>query len=156
MDQPSEGKAGLERWLVPLIIVGFCCAAIWITTGFERMPPILKRGIQPSDFPQLIAGLIICLTALMVWRDPVRITGALGSATWGSIALLGLFAGLTTIDLMLALGIFAIGLAALWGERRLLNLLLVGLIVPATVFFFFDQVFEIRFPRGLLTNVWYG
>ncbi|MEL6297486.1 MAG: tripartite tricarboxylate transporter TctB family protein [Pseudomonadota bacterium] len=156
MSEPKPNAPGLERWLVPLGIIAFCALAVWITTGFERMPPILKRGIQPSDFPQLIAGLIIFLTALMVWRDPIDITGTLGSATWGSLALIGVFVALTPIDFMLALGIFAIGLSALWGERRLASLLLVGFVVPAAVFFFFDQIFEIRFPRGLLTNIWYG
>jgi len=67
-----------------------------------------------------------------------------------------LFVLLTQIDLFLALGLFAAGLSIYWGERRLLHLGIVGLIVPVTVFFLFDQVFKIRFPRGLLTNLWYG
>ncbi|MCG8323983.1 MAG: hypothetical protein MI673_00580, partial [Thiotrichales bacterium] len=66
-----------ERWLVPAVIVAFCAIAIAITLTFDQMPPILKRGIQPSDFPQLIAGLILLLTALMVWRDPVRVFEAI-------------------------------------------------------------------------------
>ena len=98
------------------------------------MPPILKRGIQPSDFPQLVAGLIIALAVLMAWRDPVQVTRALGRGTWGTLALMGLFAALATIDLFLALAVFAAALAALWGERRPLLLALVGVIVPLSVF----------------------
>jgi hypothetical protein len=33
---------------------------------------------------------------------------------------------------------------------------LVAIVSPALVFFLFDMVFRIRFPRGLLTNLWYG
>jgi hypothetical protein len=147
---------GTERWAVPAGIAAFCGAAIWLSTTFERMPPILKRGIQPSDFPQLVAGLIIALTLLMIWRDPVRIGQTLGRTTWGSLGLMALFAALTTFDFFLALAVFAAALAMLWGERRPLLLAVVGVMVPLGVFLLFDLVFEIRFPRGVLTGLWYG
>jgi len=120
------------------------------------MPPILKRGIQPADFPQLVLGLIILLTLYMFWRDPVSIVEPMGSKTIGSLVLMVLFVLLTQIDLFLALALFAAMLSLYWGERRITRLLIVGLVVPVTVFFLFDQVFKIRFPRGLLTNMWYG
>jgi hypothetical protein len=47
-------------------------------------------------------------------------------------------------------------LTILWGERRAWAIILVGLFVPFSVFFLFDSIFEVRFPRGLLTNIWYG
>ena len=47
----NDDERHLERWLVPAAIIVFCACAWWVTTGFDRMPPILKRGIQPSDFP---------------------------------------------------------------------------------------------------------
>ncbi len=146
----------LERWLVPAAIIAFCLGAWWVTTGFDRMPPILKRGIQPSDFPQLIAGLIIFLTLLMMILDPVRVSERVTSRAWNSMALMGLFAVVTLVDFFLALSVFAVGLALLWGERRSTVLAMVGLVVPASVFFLFDLAFRIRFPRGLLTSLWYG
>ena len=66
------------------------------------------------------------------------------------------FVALVQLDLFIALAIFAALLALYWGERKIKNILLVGLVVPVGVFFLFDQVFKIRFPRGLLTNLWYG
>ena len=153
----THSKRGLvERWLVPAVIILFCLAAIWLSTTFKKMPPILKRGIQPSDFPQLLLGTIILLTLAMTWLDPVRVKDKLQGTTIGSILLFGVFALLTSVDLFLALGVFAIGLSAWWGERRIWIFLLVGVAMPLAIFFLFDQVFEIRFPRGLLTNMWYG
>lgn len=146
----------LQKWLVPLGIIAFCTLTIAVTTTFERMPPILKRGIQPSDFPQLVAGLIIALSLLMVWREPVRAAEIVGRTTWGTLALIALFAAAATIDLFLALGLFAAALAFLWGERRPPLIAFVGIGMPLAVFFLFDIVFEIRFPRGLLTSLWYG
>lgn len=145
-----------ESWLVALVIVGFSLAAIWLSLSFEKMPPILKRGIQPADFPQIVCCTIILLCAYMVWRDPVRVIEPMGSKTMGTLLLMLLFVALVQIDLFLALAIFACLLALYWGERKIHNLLLVGLAVPIGVFFLFDQIFKIRFPRGLLTNMWYG
>ncbi|MBX2885791.1 MAG: tripartite tricarboxylate transporter TctB family protein [Granulosicoccus sp.] len=149
-------KNSPESWLVALVIIAFCVSAIWLSTSFEKMPPILKRGIQPADFPQMVCCAIILLTLYMLWRDPVKVTEPMGSKTIGSLLLMLLFVALAQIDLFLALGIFAALLAMYWGERRILSILLVGLAVPVGVFFLFDQVFKIRFPRGLLTNMWYG
>ena len=59
------------------------------------------------------------------------------------------------IDLFLGLGLFALALTLLWGERRAWVLLLVGVIAPLAVFFLFDGIFEVRFPRGILTIFWY-
>lgn len=150
-----DGKP-LERWLVPLIIIAFCAVAWGITTGFDRMPPILKRGIQPSDFPQLIAGLIVVLTLMLMIWDPVRVAERIAGRVWSSMALMGVFALVTWVDFFLALAVFAVGLAVAWGERRPPMLALVGGVVPAAVFFLFDLAFRIRFPRGLLTSLWYG
>ena len=144
------------RWIVPAVLLALAGAAFWVTTGFDRMPPILKRGIQPADFPQLVAGLIAALTLLMVWRDPVRVTAGLDRTTLGSLGLVALFAALAPVDLFLALGIFAALLSVLWGERRADRIALVGFGVPVAVFFLFDLVFRIRFPRGVLTSLWYG
>ena len=66
------------------------------------------------------------------------------------------FSLVAQIDLFLGLGVFAGGLAWLWGERRLWSIGLVAFISPALVFLLFDLVFRIRFPRGFLTNLWYG
>lgn len=149
-------KQSAESWLVALVIIVFCLSAIWLSLSFEKMPPILKRGIQPSDFPQMVLATIILLTLYMVWKDPVKITEPMGSKTLGSLILMLVFVALATVDLFLGLGIFAALLAMYWGEKKIHNVLLVGLVVPLTVFFLFDQVFKIRFPRGLLTNIWYG
>lgn len=152
----NKPSSKLERWLVPAVIVLFCAAAIWLTTRFDRMPPILKRGIQPSDFPQLVCALVIACTAIMAIFDPIRAEGTIGRQPLGTLVLMGVFVLLTQVDFFMALGVFAAALTAFWGERRIGMILLVGLVVPLAVFFLFDRVFEIRFPRGLLTNLWYG
>lgn len=155
MSEKPASTERIERWLIPALIVAFCVLAFYISTTFKKMPPILKRGIQPSDFPQLLLSAIVLMTLAMAWFDPIRIRERLDGTVWGTLALFGLFAALTAVDLFLALGVFALALTAFWGERRIAVLALVGVVVPVVIFFLFDQVFEIRFPRGLLTNLWY-
>ena len=155
MTRPAYSKS-LESVAVSLVIIAFCAAAIWLSLSFERMPPILKRGVQPADFPQIVCVGIIFMTLLMMWRDPIRITEPFGSKTLGTLCLMVGFVALCQIDLFLGLAVFAGVLAFYWGERRISQLLLVTFIVPVLVFLLFDQVFEIRFPRGILTNLWYG
>ena len=149
-------KLNFEHWAVTFVIISFCGATFWISTTFDRMPPILKRGIQPADFPQLILILMLVLTVAMIWLDPIIVDKRLDSKTVGSLVLFGVFGGLTFIDLFLALGAVAALLAMFWGERRWHVVVGIGLMMPALIFLLFDQVFEIRFPRGVLTNLWYG
>lgn len=156
MSDERQPHGKFERWIVPALIVLFCAAAFYLSTTFRKMPPILKRGIQPSDFPQLLLITLVGLTLLMAWFDPVRVKEKIQNTVWGTLALFAVFAGLTALDLFLALSVFALALTYLWGERRAAVLVGVGILVPVAVFFLFDQVFEIRFPRGLLTNLWYG
>lgn len=149
-------KRSLESVLVSLVIIAFCLAAIWISLSFEKMPPILKRGIQPADFPQIVCISIIGMCAFMMWRDPIKVIEPFGSKTLGTLLLMIGFVAICQLDLFLGLGVFACALAFYWGERRIPLLLLVGLFMPVFVFLLFDQIFEIRFPRGILTNLWYG
>ena len=149
-------KLDFEHWAVTFVIISFCGATFWISTTFDRMPPILKRGIQPADFPQLILILMLVLTVAMIWLDPIIVDKRLDRKTVGSLVLFGVFGGLTFIDLFLALGAVAALLAMFWGERRWHAVVGIGLMMPALIFLLFDQVFEIRFPRGILTNLWYG
>ncbi len=156
MQNPAEKSGRLVRWMVPLTLIAFACVAIYISTTFKKMPPILKRGIQPSDFPQLICGLIIGLSLLMAWFDPARMQERISGKALLTIALMAGFVLLVQVDLFIALGVFAASLSALWGERRWIVLAAVGVAMPLVIFFVFDQAFQVRFPRGVLTNMWYG
>ena len=134
MPNSTDNRRHFERWLIPLLIIAFCVFAFWLTTTFKKMPPILKRGMQPSDFPQLLLTAIILMTLAMVWIDPVRAKERLQGPVLGTLVLMGGFAALTSIDFFLALAVFAAALAFYWGERRIGLLALVGLVVPIVIF----------------------
>lgn len=146
----------MARYAVPVGLMVFCLLAYWQTTQFDRVPPILVRGMQPEHFPQLVLFLIVALAIAVAIFDPVVEHRAPTPMVWVSMGLFAVFALIAQIDLFLGLGVFAGLLAFLWGERRPWAIAIVAVVAPTLVFFLFDQVFEIRFPRGLLTNLWYG
>lgn len=161
MQAGSLSKSAKHRQLVsrvamPTIIIVICVIAFWLTTEFDRVPPILKRGIQPSDFPQLLIALIVILCVFEIFTDKSEAPEKLSLITWQTIALLLGFILLAELDMFIGLGVFSVAIAALWGERRKRALAALGIVMPLAVFFLFDLVFEIRFPRGLLTSIWYG
>lgn len=146
----------MTRYAVPCGTIAFCLLAYWLSTQFDRVPPILLRGMQPEDFPQMVLLVIIALSVLvMIFEKPVE-HDPVGINVWTSLGLFVVFSLLSWIDLFLSLGVFAGALAWIWGERRIWGLGLVAIISPALIFFMFDVVFRIRFPRGILTNLWYG
>lgn len=101
-------------------------------------------------------GLIAMLAASLIFIDRDDSPEALPKPVWVTLAGLVGFVLVAEVDLFIGLGLFAVFLAFAWGERRPWSLSLVGFIVPAGVFLLFDIVFEIRFPRGILTSLWYG
>lgn len=145
-----------RRYWLPACIAAFCAAVFWSANYFDRVPPILKRGIQPSDFPQLVCGLIIFLSLLLALGKETSRPRPLSREFLLSLSLMAGFVVVAAIDFFLALAAFAASLSALWGERRIAALLGVGLALPFGAFLLFDQVFRIRFPRGILTSIWYG
>ncbi len=152
----SDVRSKRTRWALVAGIIVFSLAAFWLTTLFETVPPILKRGMQPSDFPQLVAGLMIGLAVLMGIINRDTPPELMQRPTYHTLVLMLAFVLVMQVDFFLGLALFAVSMAVVWGERRPPFLAIVGLAVPAAVFFLFDLVFRIRFPRGLLTSLWYG
>ena len=62
----------MTRYAVPCGTIVFCMIAYWLSTQFDRVPPILLRGMQPEDFPQMVLLLIMAMSVLvMVFDKPI-------------------------------------------------------------------------------------
>ncbi len=61
-----------------------------------------------------------------------------------------------TLDFFLAISALSIFVSYCWGEKRLFYLLLVGIIFPIIVFIFFETILGLRFPPGIITNIYYS
>ena len=147
--------------VIPGIIALFSVVIIYLALQLRTSPPlIVGASMQPRSFPIFLMVINLLLVGIMIWQnlknppEPVKMEGL---TTWISIGLFALFYILTTYaDFFIAIAAVVFLLSVSWGERRLLVAGLVALTVPLTLFLIFDEVLKIRFPRGLITNWYYG
>ena len=85
----KPGSANISRWVIPGLIILSCAIAFYFTTQFDRVPEILKRGIQPSDFPQLTLLLLIGLIHITS-KFIAMITGRITKTTTNIVMRAGL------------------------------------------------------------------
>ncbi|MEK9610469.1 MAG: tripartite tricarboxylate transporter TctB family protein [Alphaproteobacteria bacterium] len=147
--------------VIPAIIALFSVVIIYLALQLRVSPPlIVGASMQPRSFPIFLMVINLLLVVIMVWqnlRNPPAPVKMEGPTTWISIGLFALFYLLTVYtDFFIAIAAVVFLLSVSWGERRLHVAGLVAVTVPLTLFLVFDEVLKIRFPRGLITNWYYG
>ena len=60
------------------------------------------------------------------------------------------------LDFFLGIALLSIIVSYFWGERRVAYLIIVSIIFPLIVFVFFETILGLRFPPGIITNLYYG
>ena len=129
------------------------------TFTFDIVPPILNRGIQPATFPKGLLLLIIGLTLIVFYlsiKKPWKIEKKLPKTFFLTLLSFILFVIVSkTLDFFLAISLLSIFVSYCWGERRLFYLILVSIIFPIIVFIFFETILGLRFPPGIITNIYY-
>ena len=147
--------------IVPAVIALFSAVVIWAALQLEESPAmIVGDAMQPRAFPIFLMVLNLILVAVLVTqfvRFPPKPVELEPFATWGSIGLMVLFFVLTTwVDMFVGIAVVMFLMAFLWGERRIWVAATVALVTCISIFLLFDEVLEVRFPRGLFTNWYYG
>lgn len=134
---------------------------LFVTTFyFDEVPPILVRGIQPATFPKILLGLIFGLNIVLVYfyfKRPKKEYGKPSKIFYKTILIFFIFPLIAIkIDLILALMLSSIAITYFWGEKNLFLNLLLSILFPIIVFLLFEGVLGLRFPPGLLTNIYYN
>ena len=148
-----------DEFKVSFIIILISTILLISTFTFDIVPPILNRGIQPATFPKGLLVLIIFLTSLVYYlslKKPWEIKKKLPQPFFLTLASFILFVVISkTLDFFLAISVLSIFVSYNWGEKRVFYLLLVGIIFPLVVFIFFEMILGLRFPPGIITNLYY-
>ena len=148
-----------DEFKVSFIILSISIILLISTFSFDIVPPILNRGIQPATFPKGLLVLIIVLTSIVYYlsfKKPWEIKKKLPKPFFLTIISFVLFATISkTLDFFLAISILSIFVSYCWGERRIFYLILVSIIFPIIVFIFFETILGLRFPPGIITNIYY-
>ena len=147
--------------IVPGVITVFSFIVIYLSLQLDLSPPmIVGESMQPRVFPIFLMIINLILVGLMTfqfYKSPPDFIPLEPFQTWGTIILLVVFYGMTTgVDFFVAIAVVMFLMCILWGEKRILVALSASLVTPILIFVLFDQVLQIRFPRGLLLDWYYG
>ena len=147
--------------IVPGVITVFSFIVIYLSLQLDLSPPmIVGDSMQPRAFPiflMIINLILVGLLTYQFYQSPPDSIPLEPFQTWGSIILLVIFYGMTTgVDFFVAIAVMMFLMCILWGEKRILVALSASLVTPILIFVLFDQVLQIRFPRGLLLDWYYG
>ena len=149
-----------DEFKVSFIIIFISLILLVTTFTFDVVPPILNRGIQPATFPKALLILIIIMTIIIYFlatKKPWKIKKKLPKSFFLTLFSFILFVIISkSIDFFLAISALSIFVSYYWGEKRLAYLLLVGIIFPIIVFIFFETILGLRFPPGIITNIYYN
>ena len=148
-----------DEFKVSFIIILISTILLISTFSFDIVPPILNRGIQPATFPKALLILIIGLTSIVYFlskKKPWKIEKKLPKPFYLTLISFLLFILISkTLDFFLAISVLSVFVSYYWGERRFFYLLLVSIIFPIIVFIFFETILGLRFPPGIITNIYY-
>ena len=148
-----------DEFKVSFIIVFISIILLISTFSFDIVPPILNRGIQPATFPKALLILIISLTLIIYYlsiKNPWKIGKKLPKTFFLTLLSFLIFVIISKVlDFFLAISVLSIFVSYNWGERRIFYLLLVSIIFPILVFIFFETILGLRFPPGIITNLYY-
>ena len=149
-----------DEFKVSFIIILISIALLITTFTFDIVPPILNRGIQPATFPKALLVLIIVMTLLIYYsatKNPWKVQNKLPKSFFLTLLSFLIFVVISnTLDFFLAISALSIFVSYCWGEKRIIYLLLVGIIFPVIVFVFFETILGLRFPPGIITNIYYS
>ena len=148
-----------DEFKVSLIIIFISTILLITTFTFDIVPPILNRGIQPATFPKGLLVLIIFLTSIVYYlsiNKPWKIQKRLPQSFFLTLLSFIIFVLISkTLDFFLAISLLSVFISYCWGERRVFYLILVSIIFPIIVFIFFETILGLRFPPGIITNIYY-
>lgn len=151
----------LQHQIVPLVIATISAVIIYLALQLDLSPPmIVGDSMQPRSFPIFLMALNLILTAILArqfHRAPPAYPEPIKRTTWISMALMVVFYGLTvSADMFIGIAVVMFLMSLAWGERRILVALVNAIATPVLIFLLFDMVLRIRFPRGIITNWYYG
>ena len=148
-------------YIIPLIITIFSLAVIAIALQLDTSPEmIVGDSMQARSFPIFLMILQLILVGILTfqfYKNNPKTIPLEKFHTWGSMLLFLLFYLLTVYtDMFIGIFVVIFLMSLLWGEKRLWVAFLTATVTPGLVFLLFDFVLKIRFPRGILMNLYYG
>lgn len=148
-----------SSFFVNFIVIILSIFLLYLSFNFQIVPPILNRGIQPATFPKILLSLIIFLSFVLFFlslKKPWKKNYKLKFPFYLTVISFILFGIFSKIDFFLGISVLSFFVSYFWGEKRISYLFLVAVLFPIIVFIFFEVILGLRFPQGIITNLYYN
>ena len=148
-------------YTIPLFLTVFSIIIIGISLQLDTSPEmIVGDSMQARSFPIFLMVLNLILISVLTFQykknnpEPIKLEKF---PTWGSMGLFFIFYLLTVYtDMFIGIFVVMLLMGLLWGEKRIWVSFLTAPLTPLFIFLLFDFVLKIRFPRGILMDMYYG
>ena len=148
-------------YTIPLFLTVFSIIIIGISLQLDTSPEmIVGDSMQARSFPIFLMILNLILISVLTFQykknnpEPIKLEKF---PTWGSMGLFFIFYLLTVYtDMFIGIFVVMLLMGLLWGEKRIWVSFLTATLTPLFIFLLIDFVLKIRFPRGILMDMYYG
>ena len=148
-------------YTIPLLLTIFSIIIIGISLQLDKSPEmIVGDSMQARSFPIFLMILNLILISVLTFQykknnpEPIKLEKF---PTWGSMGLFFIFYLLTVYtDMFIGIFVVMLLMGLLWGEKRIWVSFLTATLTPLFIFLLFDFLLKIRFPRGILMDMYYG
>ena len=151
-----------KLYFIPLFLTIFSFVVIFLSLQLDTSPEmIVGDSMQARSFPiflMVINLLLIGILSLQFYKTYPKEVELEKFPTWSSMLLFLVFYILIQVsgDMFVAIPVVMFLMGLTWGQKKIWISLTNAIITPMSIFFLFDYVLQVRFPRGWLTNIYYG
>jgi hypothetical protein len=151
-----------KLYFIPLFLTVFSFVVIFLSLQLDTSPEmIVGDSMQARSFPiflMVINLLLIGILSLQFYKTYPKEVELEKFPTWSSMLLCLVFYILIQVsgDMFVAIPVVMFLMGLTWGQKKIWISLTNAIITPMSIFFLFDYVLQVRFPRGWLTNIYYG
>ena len=151
-----------KLYIIPLFLTLFSFVVIYLSLQLDTSPEmIVGDSMQARSFPiflMVINLLLIAILSLQFYKTYPKEIELEKFPTWSSMLLFLIFYIIILIsgDMFVAIPIVMFLMGLTWGQKKVWVSLTNAIVTPLSIFLLFDYVLQVRFPRGWLTNIYYG
>ena len=149
-----------DEFKVSLVIILISIALLITTFTFDIVPPILNRGIQPATFPKALLVLIIVMTSLIYylatknpWKVEKKTSKIILFNTFKLFDFLGYFKDFRFLFSYFSFIYFCF---LLLGRKKNILFIICWDYFSSLSIYFFETILGLRFPPGIITNIYYS
>ena len=151
-----------KLYIIPLFLTLFSFVIIYLSLQLDTSPEmIVGDSMQARSFPiflMVINLLLVGILSLQFYKTYPKEVELEKFPTWSSMLLFLIFYIIIFIsgDMFVAIPIVMFLMSLTWGQKKVWVSITNAIVTPLSIFLLFDYVLQVRFPRGWLTNIYYG